>query len=131
MLNPAAAATASSSRVKYSAPPVFVHGATAPSDSDFSSSGTTSSGSTSVREPRPVHSGQAPHGPSKENSRGSSASRPMSTKSTRTTPPASPSVVSTDSVSRCHALAFTASRSTTVSIECFLRVSSGGGPVSG
>ena len=85
--------------------------------------GSTSSGSTSMRVPRPWHSGQAPNGELNENDRGSSSSvsigcslgqaicsenfssRPgslagRSTKSKTTSPPASPSAVSTESVSR-------------------------------
>ena len=50
----------------------------APSARLFSSSGTTSSGSTSIRVPSPEHSGQAPQGPLKENCRGSSSSIAMS-----------------------------------------------------
>ena len=41
----------------------------------FSGSGTTSSGSTSLRVPMPVHSGQAPNGELNENDRGSSSSK--------------------------------------------------------
>ncbi len=53
-------------------------GAIAPSDRLFSASGTTRSGSTSIRVPMPEHSGQAPHGALKENCRGSSSSIAMS-----------------------------------------------------
>ena len=46
----------------------------APSARLASGSGTTSSGSTSLRVPMPVHSGQAPNGELNENERGSSSS---------------------------------------------------------
>ena len=46
-------------------------------------------------------------------------------------PPASPSAVSTESVSRCLALPLTASRSTTTSMVCFSCFFSFGGSVSG
>ena len=46
----------------------------APSSSVSLGSGTTSSGSTSIRVPRPWHSGQAPNGELNENDRGSSSS---------------------------------------------------------
>ena len=96
----------------------------APSSIDFEASGTTSSGSTSMRVPRPWHSGQAPNGALNENERGSSSSTASgwslgqasfsenrrvrcgsssgrSTKSAMTRPSARLSAVSTDSVSRC------------------------------
>src|SRR5579884_2560389 len=98
-----------------------LHGAIAPSASGFDSSGTTSSGSTSILVPRPVQSGQAPHGELNENERGPSSSNDRSSyrqdscseyfrsrcgsssgrsaKSSRTTPPDSDSAVSTESVS--------------------------------
>src|SRR6202012_4776869 len=97
------------------------HGASAPSSRDLPGSGTTSSGSTSMRVPRPVQSGHAPHGELNENDRGSSSSNDRSsyrqargsenkrsrcgsssgrsTKSSTTTPPDSVSAVSTESVS--------------------------------
>ena len=100
-----------------------------------------SSGSTSIRVPSPVQSGQAPHGELKLNDRGSSSSNDRSSyrqarcseyirsrcgsssgrsmKSRMTTPPASPSAVSTESVSRRRAVSFTASRSMTTSMSCF------------
>ena len=53
-----------------------------------------------------------------------------STKSKTTRPPASPSAVSTESVSRCLADRFTASRSMTTSMVCFFCLSSVGGSVS-
>ena len=100
-----------------------------------------SSGSTSIRVPRPVQSGQAPHGELKLNDRGSSSSNDRSsyrqarcseyirsrcgsssgrsTKSRMTTPPARPSAVSTESVSRRRAVSLTASRSMMTSMSCF------------
>ena len=96
-----------------------LHGPIAPSASVLAGSATTSSGSTSIRMPRPVQSGQAPHGELNENDRGSSSSKdsrrrgrpgarrhPLpvrsvsgrSTKSSTTMPPDSPSAVSTESV---------------------------------
>ncbi len=60
--------------MKYSAVWPIDHGATAPSASVRSGSGTTSSGSTSLRMPRPVHSGQAPYGELNEKDRGSRSS---------------------------------------------------------
>src|SRR5688500_19620920 len=50
------------------------HGAIAPSSSDRSESGTTSSGSTSKRVPRPAQWGHAPYGELKEKLRGASSS---------------------------------------------------------
>lgn len=50
----------------------------APSSRDLSSSGTISSGSTSMRVPMPVQSGQAPNGELKEKERGSSSSKERS-----------------------------------------------------
>ena len=125
-------------------------GPMAPSPRVAPGSGTTSSGSTSIRVPSPWHSGQAPNGELNENDRGSSSSvsigcslgqaifsenrssRPgslagRSTKSKTTSPPARPSAVSTESVSRRLADALTASRSTTTSIVCFFCLSSLGG----
>ena len=101
----------------------MLHGWMAPSPSVAPGSGTTSSGSTSIRVPSPWHSGQAPNGLLKENERGSSSSVSMawslghdifslnrssrsgslasrSTKSNVMRPPARPSAVSTESVSR-------------------------------
>ncbi len=154
MLMLRSSARASSSRWKYSlddAP--AAHGATAPSPSDFSSSGTISSGSTSSRVPSPVHSGQAPNGELNENDRGSSSSidsgcslgqasfsenrrsrslafAGRSTMSSRSRPPARPRAVSTESVSRRLADGLTLSRSTTTSIECLYFLSSLGGSAS-
>src|SRR3712207_1054563 len=104
-----------SSRVKYSLLIEVDHGAIAPCARLFSGSGTTRSGSTSLRVPMPVHSGQAPNGELKENDRGSIASKDSpsstqarcsekvrsrcasssgrSTKSRTTRPPARPSAV--------------------------------------
>ena len=56
---PRSLASAESTRAKYS-DEICDQGATAPSDSDRSSSGITSSGSTSSRLPIPVHSEHAP-----------------------------------------------------------------------
>src|ERR1700722_17973709 len=50
----------------------------APPASDLDTSGTISSGSTSSLVPRPVQSGQAPHGELNENDRGSSSSKDRS-----------------------------------------------------
>ena len=94
-----------------------------------------------MRVPRPVHSGHAPNGELNENDRGSSSSKDSpslrqtrcslnsrsrsgssagaSTNSRFTMPPASPSAVSTESVSRRRAEGFTARRSTTTSMVCF------------
>ncbi|CFS36457.1 Uncharacterised protein [Mycobacterium tuberculosis] len=58
--NPSASPRPAIIRVKYSAVWPFDHGATAPCARVRSGSGTTSSGSTSLRMPRPLHSGQAP-----------------------------------------------------------------------
>src|SRR5215472_5219299 len=114
---------------------------TAPSASVRAGSETTSSGSTSILVPSPVQSVQAPHGELNEKDRGSSSSNERSsyrqarcsenirsrfgsssgrsTKSRMTTPPASPSAVSTESVSRQRDDSFTSSRSTTTSMSCF------------
>ena len=73
--SPYSSASPCSSRVKYSPVVPCAQGWIAPSASERSSSGTTSSGSTSLRVPRPVHSGQAPNGELNENDRGSSSSR--------------------------------------------------------
>ena len=51
----------------------LAHGRIAPSLSDSDGSGTTSSGSISICEPRPVQRGQAPCGELNENERGSSS----------------------------------------------------------
>ncbi len=131
----------------------LAHGATAPCARLFSGSGMTRSGSTSLRVPMPVHSGQAPNGELNENDRGSSASKDSpsstqarcsenvrsrcgssssrSTNSRTTRPPASPSAVSTESVRRRLALSLTVSRSTITSIVCFSCFLSFGGSVSG
>ncbi len=53
-------------------------GPIAPSARVIDGSLTMSSGSTSIRVPRPVHSGQAPNGELKENDRGSSSSNERS-----------------------------------------------------
>ena len=114
MSKPRVSATPCSSRRKYSLVWPVDHGVTAPSARLRSGSGTTSSGSTSLRVPRPVQAGHAPKGELKENERGSSSSMASgwsfgqasrsekrrsrcgsdssrSTKSSTTTPPASPS----------------------------------------
>ena len=118
------------------------HGAIAPPASDCSGSGTSSSGSTSLRVPMPVQAGQEPNGALNENDRGSSSSMASgwsfgqasrsenrrsrcgsssgrSTKSRMISPPARPSAVSTESVIRCLLLALAVSRSTTTSMVCF------------
>ena len=66
-------ATDSSMRVKYW---VFAlrHGAMAPSTSDSSGSGMSSSGSTSNVVPRPSHATQAPYGELNEKLRGAGSS---------------------------------------------------------
>ena len=120
----------------------------------FSGSGTTSSGSTSLRVPSPVQTGQAPNGELNENERGSSSSMASgwsfgqanrsekrrsrcgsssgrSTKSRTTTPPARPrATVSTESVMRCLLDGLADSRSTTASMVCFSCFLSLGGSVS-
>ena len=100
----------------------------------------------------PVHSGQAPNGELNENVRGSMSSSAIgcsfgqaifslnrrsrsgpsgsSTNSATSRPLASPSAVSTESVSRCLALRLTASRSTTTSMVCLSFFSSAGGSAS-
>lgn len=65
-------------RPKYSLVWPWDQGWIAPSSRDFSSSGTISSGSTSMRVPMPVQSGQAPKGELKEKERGSSSSKERS-----------------------------------------------------
>jgi hypothetical protein len=117
------------------------HGEIAPSRSDLAGSGTISSGSTSIRVPRPVQSGQAPHGELNEKLLGSSSSKDRSsyrharcseyirsrcgsvsgrsTKSRTTTPPDRFSAVSTESVSRRLAVSLTESRSMITSMSCF------------
>ena len=124
----------------------------APSSRDLSSSGTISSGSTSMRVPMPVHSGQAPKGELKEKERGSSSSKDRSsygqyrcseymrsrsgsssgrsTKSSTTMPPDRPRAVSTESVSRRLAPSLTVRRSMTTSMVCFSCFFSVGGSVS-
>ena len=74
MEKPITSARPCSSRVKYSLVVPADHGWMAPPPSEAAPSGTTSSGSTSLRVPSPVHSGQAPNGELKENDRGSSSS---------------------------------------------------------
>ena len=68
-----ASATASSIRLKYWVRAVL-QGAMAPSPTDRSGLGTTSSGSTSNVVPRPSHCTQAPYGELKEKLRGASSS---------------------------------------------------------
>ena len=150
-------ASAPMTRWKYSADPLpWAHGAMAPCVMDRSSSGTSSSGSTSSSVPRPVHLGQAPNGELNEKERGSTSSiasgwslgqaifsekrrsrsgssASRSTNSTTSTPPARPSAVSTESVSRRLAPAsppLATSRSTTTSMVCLTCFSSLGGSVS-
>ncbi len=127
-------------------------GAIAPPLIDRSGSGMISSSSTSIRMPRPVHSGQAPNGELNEKERGSSSSKEMSsygqyrcseyirsrcgsssgrsTKSSVIIPPARPSAVSIESVRRRLAEALTASRSTITSMVCFSCFLSTGGSAS-
>src|SRR5690349_24762940 len=71
---PRSSASASTSRDQYSETLAEVQTLMAPTLMDLESSGTTSSGSTSMREPSPWHSGQAPNEALKENDRGSSSS---------------------------------------------------------
>ncbi len=119
----------------------YAHGWITPSRSDLLGSGMMSSGSTSIRVPKPEHVGHAPNGELNENDRGSSSSndRPSarharcslkvssrslsssakSTRSSVTVPPASRNAVSTESVRRRFASGFAASRSITTSIVCF------------
>ena len=66
-------ATASSSRLKYM-PLGPDHATIAPSAMLRDPSGTTSSGSTSYRVPRPSHVGHAPYGELNEKLRGASSS---------------------------------------------------------
>ena len=75
---PCASATDSSTRFQYSSV-ALAHGASAPSLTERSVSGTTSSGSTSSRVPSPSHVGQAPYGELNEKLRGaiSSNERPQ------------------------------------------------------
>src|SRR5436309_3654579 len=70
MLNPSASPSASISLMKYSLTWPPLHTSIAPSARVLSGSDTTSSGSTSIRVPRPVQSGQAPQGELNENDRG-------------------------------------------------------------
>ena len=130
------------------------HAVIAPSPSVALGSETTSSASTSIRVPSPWQTGQAPNGELNENDRGSRSSvsigcslghaifsenrssRPgspagRSTKSKTTSPLASPSAVSTESVRRRLEEALTDSRSTTTSMVCFFCLSSRGGSSSG
>ncbi|CPU65694.1 Uncharacterised protein [Mycobacteroides abscessus] len=148
MEKPRSSASAVRTRSKYS-DEICAHGATAPSRRDFSSSGTTRSGSTSRRNPMPVHSGHAPYGALKENVRGSisssasswsfgharfsekrrsraGSSASASTSSTTTSPPASPRAVSTESVSRRWTPSRATRRSTTTSMSCLSFFSSAG-----
>ncbi len=71
---PCASATASSTRFQYSSV-ALAHGASAPSRTERSGSGTTSSASTSSRVPSPSHVGQAPYGELNEKLRGASSSK--------------------------------------------------------
>ena len=73
MSMPLVSATASSMRVKYWVWAVR-HGAIAPSFSDWSASGITSSGSISNVVPRPSHVSHAPYGELNEKLRGASSS---------------------------------------------------------
>ena len=114
---------------------------------------TTSSGSTSIRVPRPWHVGHAPKGELKENDRGSRSSVSMSwslgqdirsenfislwgsflsasTRSKTTSPEARLSAVSTESVRRRLDDGLAESRSTTTSMVCFFCFSSLGGSAS-
>ena len=117
------------------------HGASAPLARDFRGSGTTRSGSSSSRVPRPPHAGQAPYGLLKENIRGETSGNempqrtharrsentqawPPSGTSTTTTPSASRSAVSSESASRAAPVSRMTRRSTTTSIVCFLFLSS-------
>ena len=98
-----------------------------------------SSTSTDMRVPRPEHVGQAPNGALNENVRGSisvscsgwpfgqasfsekdchAASPSSSTKLTCMTPPASPSAVSTESVTRLSMSGLATRRSTTTPMSC-------------
>src|SRR6266480_6660406 len=70
---PCASPTACRTRYQYSRL-LDAQGAMAPSLMDRSGSGTTSSGSTSNRVPRPSHVGQAPYGELNEKLRGASSS---------------------------------------------------------
>ena len=70
---PSSSATASTRRLKYWLRPL-AHGAMAPSASDRSRLGTTSSGSTSKRVPRPSQVSHAPYGELNEKLRGASSS---------------------------------------------------------
>ena len=74
VLMPRSLARALSSRSKYCVTLAPAHGWIAPSSSYFDGSGTSSSGSTSIRVPSPEQTGQAPYGELKENERGSSSS---------------------------------------------------------
>ncbi len=122
--------------------PTEDQGASAPSRMVASWSRMASSGSTSLRTPRPWQTGQAPKGALNENVRGSSSSSEStwslgqasfsekrrvrfgsssgtSTKSSTTTPSARPSADSTESVTRWTEEALTARRSMTTSMSCF------------
>ena len=120
--------------------PALAQGCIAPSASDSFLSGTTRSGSTSMRKPSPVHVEHAPFGLLKLKVRGSSSPMEMrqwtqakcSEKSissppctaTRTTPPAILSALSTESATRPgSALSPTTRRSTTTSMVCHLFLS--------
>src|SRR6266480_6118670 len=70
---PCASPTACRTRYQYSRL-LEAHGAMAPSLMERSGSGTTSSGSTSNRVPRPSHVGHAPYGELNEKLRGASSS---------------------------------------------------------
>ncbi len=137
----ASAATESSIRVKYWVW-ALRHGAMAPSLSDRSPSGMTSSGSISNVVPRPSHVGQAPYGELNEKLRGAGSSneRPSTghtrcslnvstssstdaspsrcTISSSATPSASLSAVSRESVRRRAMPSRITRRSTTTSIVC-------------
>ena len=110
-------------------------GRIAPSPRESDGSGTISSGSISICEPRPVQRGQAPWGELKEKMRGSSSgievpqcrqakrsekvlTSPVSTISRSTRPSASPTAVSIESVRRLRRSGRMTSRSTTTEMSC-------------
>ena len=132
-----ASATASSTRFQYSSV-ALAHGASAPSRTERSPSGTTSSASTSRRVPSPSHVGQAPYGELNEKLRGAISSNESPQwvhasdweKFCSSSPPswvctaidampsASSSAVSIESATRRRMSALATSRSTTTSIVC-------------
>ena len=153
MSPPMSAVNARSTRAKYSDICPELHTLIAPSSSESDSSGTMSSGSTSILVPSPEQSGQAPKGELNENDRGSNSSKlnpsrgqakcsltvrsrfgsssARSTKSRVMMPPDNSKAVSTESVIRCRALSRTTSRSTTTSMVCFSCFFSVGGSDNG